>query len=428
MIKSLEIKNFESHKHTVLKDFSPGFNLICGRSNQGKTSILRALKAVCFNEFNPRSIRVGEKFCEITLVTDKGKVYVKKGPKDNHWETTKNGETTKEWDKVGKGLPDDVAEITGMRTVNLGGIEFNANFMDQLSAHFMLASIDDQKASPSDRVRIIDAVSGLTGVEELVKNVSLHNRNKMKEIGSFENEINALKVRKHQEIFLEKEKNDLAVIEGDFVELRKAAEEAILAKRLLDDFVLRGQEVASAKTALSALPKTDEVEGLLKSCEEDFKDFREGEKLKNEIDSLSKGFKESNERLNSLPNVNEVSKELATIAMELEAEEGCQKLLKEIVDVKKWLQGREERLKSLPDVEVPEMMIRKMESMNVVIADAERIAQWMKKCQGEIKQGQEGLEKAKAEEEELEKELHGLLDGMEVCPLCGQRIESKEKR
>lgn len=48
MIKSLELKNFQSHKETRL-DFHPGVNVIIGSSRSGKTAVLRALN---WNRYN----------------------------------------------------------------------------------------------------------------------------------------------------------------------------------------------------------------------------------------------------------------------------------------------------------------------------------------------------------------------------------------
>ena len=48
MLKSLKIRNFESHRNTQL-NFHPGVNVIVGESDQGKTAILRALEWVLFN-------------------------------------------------------------------------------------------------------------------------------------------------------------------------------------------------------------------------------------------------------------------------------------------------------------------------------------------------------------------------------------------
>jgi chromosome segregation ATPase len=48
MLKSLRIINFESHKDTTI-NFTDGFNVIIGQSDGGKSSIIRAIAAVCYN-------------------------------------------------------------------------------------------------------------------------------------------------------------------------------------------------------------------------------------------------------------------------------------------------------------------------------------------------------------------------------------------
>jgi len=48
-IDSIEIKNFQSHKHTVI-NFNNGLNAIIGASDVGKTAIIRALRWVLYNE------------------------------------------------------------------------------------------------------------------------------------------------------------------------------------------------------------------------------------------------------------------------------------------------------------------------------------------------------------------------------------------
>lgn len=48
MLKSITIKSFQSHKDTTI-DFSPGVNVICGKSDSGKSAIIRAIRWVLFN-------------------------------------------------------------------------------------------------------------------------------------------------------------------------------------------------------------------------------------------------------------------------------------------------------------------------------------------------------------------------------------------
>lgn len=56
MIQTLNISNFQSHKHTTLT-FSPGVNVITGASDSGKTAILRALRWLIWNRPNGEDFR-----------------------------------------------------------------------------------------------------------------------------------------------------------------------------------------------------------------------------------------------------------------------------------------------------------------------------------------------------------------------------------
>jgi exonuclease SbcC len=49
MIKTVEIENFQSHKTTMV-EFSPGVNVIKGRSHSGKSSIMRAIRWALLNQ------------------------------------------------------------------------------------------------------------------------------------------------------------------------------------------------------------------------------------------------------------------------------------------------------------------------------------------------------------------------------------------
>ena len=49
MIRSINIKNIQSHKDTTL-EFSPGINAIVGSSNKRKKAVLRALYWAVYNK------------------------------------------------------------------------------------------------------------------------------------------------------------------------------------------------------------------------------------------------------------------------------------------------------------------------------------------------------------------------------------------
>ncbi|WP_035425703.1 AAA family ATPase, partial [Halalkalibacterium ligniniphilum] len=61
-INTVRLENFQSHLDTSI-DFSTGLNVIVGQSDSGKTSILRAIRWVLYNQ--PRGtdfMRVGADF------------------------------------------------------------------------------------------------------------------------------------------------------------------------------------------------------------------------------------------------------------------------------------------------------------------------------------------------------------------------------
>ena len=66
MIKSIELKNIQSHENTKL-EFSPGINAIVGSSNNGKSAILRGLFWIKYNR--PLGI---DTYCSHWNMTDKG--------------------------------------------------------------------------------------------------------------------------------------------------------------------------------------------------------------------------------------------------------------------------------------------------------------------------------------------------------------------
>ena len=80
MIKSIHLKNFQSHKDTLI-EFDQGVNVIVGQSDVGKSAILRAIAWVCTNkpsgdEFisswaDSTSIKIKTDNC--TVIREKGK-------------------------------------------------------------------------------------------------------------------------------------------------------------------------------------------------------------------------------------------------------------------------------------------------------------------------------------------------------------------
>lgn len=65
-IKSLILNNFQSHENTVLS-FDPGFNIIVGSSDVGKSSIVRALKFILFDYWDKNYIRTNHQVTRVFI-------------------------------------------------------------------------------------------------------------------------------------------------------------------------------------------------------------------------------------------------------------------------------------------------------------------------------------------------------------------------
>ena len=171
MLRKLTIRNFESHEDSEI-EFTDGLNLIIGQSNQGKSSIIRALALVAANRFDKDCVRNGADFCEVRAETDRGWVECRRGETVNEWRVCRAGETPKAYRNIGAGMPPGALEALGIGERPRGDLKEIPNIMFQLEKHYMLAEIDGKKATANLVARMMDDAIGLGGLEELIKDMA----------------------------------------------------------------------------------------------------------------------------------------------------------------------------------------------------------------------------------------------------------------
>ena len=205
MLRKLRIINFESHEDTII-EFSDGFNAIIGDSDGGKSSIIRALSAVCYNRWSADMMRVGAHECVIELTTDKGIVTLIKNLKEkvNAYECIlfSNNEKIR-FETIGTSVPDIVFEITGMRELDLGDTKDTPNVMYQLEKHYMLAEINGKSCTSNLIARVFDRVIGLGGMEELISEISSNMINNKKQITKNNEAIDNLRNKMNSNLEIE---------------------------------------------------------------------------------------------------------------------------------------------------------------------------------------------------------------------------------
>ena len=118
MIKSITLKNFQSHEESKL-EFHEGVNVICGPSDSGKTSIFRALRWVKENRpLGSSFIKQGSKGCSVCveIITPEGLVSIE------HSRNAKSGKYTIggiNYEAMGSNVPEEITAVFNFQPENI---------------------------------------------------------------------------------------------------------------------------------------------------------------------------------------------------------------------------------------------------------------------------------------------------------------------
>lgn len=136
----VSIRNFQAISELDVS-FPKGLTVITGETNNGKSSIFRAIEAAIYNVGGDSYIKAGEKFTGVKIRYQGNEVIWKKNKKYKIPTSYKiNGEVL---GRVGKKQPAEVAQALRMEDVNLLRAKERLNFWRQMSLPFL------QDRSPS---------------------------------------------------------------------------------------------------------------------------------------------------------------------------------------------------------------------------------------------------------------------------------------
>ncbi len=158
MLKHLHIKNFQSHEDTLL-EFSPGVNVIVGKSDAGKSACMRAIHWVLNNRpLGDSFIRQGQEEAEVEMLCGgvRGDVQVKRvrGKSKNTYDLQSDvfqGSFT----SFGQSPPKEVTLALNLSDINTQG-QFSPSFL-----------VFDSPGIVADYLR------NITGMEKLDKSVDI---------------------------------------------------------------------------------------------------------------------------------------------------------------------------------------------------------------------------------------------------------------
>ena len=349
MIGSIEAWDWESHEHTLIEGISPGLNLFRGDSNSGKTSIVRILKLVAYNDFDTKCIRTGATKCVVLVKTERGSVKVTRGPKHNLWEVTKIGQATQYFDKIGVNVCPEAAEILGLNVITLGDVKIPVNIMDQLESHFMLSSIGGKDASGSMRAQIVDEISGLSGIEALIKDVSLDHHRFGREINETEKKMEEIRSQLHSEVDLQKEEVVLGKAEKELTDHTTIVALANEGETLTAKAVSVSQGVETIKRALKSIPDTDLAINEIARAEIKTSKAGPAEVIRREAQVSSGKLEVIRDRLSGMPNEQDAFTYLDEADEDVRIEEIASEFLDGCIKTQDSLKKKHDRLSEMPD-------------------------------------------------------------------------------
>lgn len=227
------LNNFQSHEHTEV-DLTDGLNIIVGESNNGKTSILRAIMWVVDNQpLGTDFIMAGKDTCSVMVLYDDG-TFIERGRtlKDTGYYKVgfidENGNLNHQMYRgFTNAVPVEVANVHQMPKVNITkDIETHLNVLSQLDGPFLLTE------SPLVKASAIGRITGTHVIDYAIKESNKTIQNNKKTIKTYISEI-------------EEKKNELSMLPDiDLLEQFSKAYNIVLAraKKISDDILFIGQK------------------------------------------------------------------------------------------------------------------------------------------------------------------------------------------
>lgn len=202
MLKKVILENFQAHEHSEI-EFSEGINVICGASDQGKSSVIRAIRWVLENRPSGFAFkREGSKGAtRVTLIFDSGKIIKTRSETENSYKVYALDKPPVEFKALRTDVPEEVKAVAQFGPYNVQ-YQFGTSFL-----------LDD---SPGDVAKKLNSLSGVSIIDDILKETNSRVRaEKAKETATSELLANLKKtkagfknLKKLEKLVLEAEKLD----------------------------------------------------------------------------------------------------------------------------------------------------------------------------------------------------------------------------
>jgi DNA repair exonuclease SbcCD ATPase subunit len=259
VVKRCRLQNFEGYVDGEI-EFSEGFSAIVGPSCSGKTSISRALRAVCIpKSFSQGWVREGQPFCLIRWESNIGWLEAKKGEGINEFEYEIFGDSkgVVKMKSPGETAFEIAKKILGVESIRIEsvgdkkkvGSRVDVNMMKQSSPEGLLGETGKNKQA------IFDTLCGISDSEDIREGIKVTLRDKKKTNDELVSQLSQIRAGGIPEKKVQEEReayNDLA--------------------DSFDDITSQKQTFIEIMSSFSIITeKTKEVETIGNSLQKDYK-------------------------------------------------------------------------------------------------------------------------------------------------------------
>lgn len=389
----VSIKNYQIIKKAELS-FIPGLNIILGPSNNGKSSILKGIKALLYTTPGTTAIRQGESSYIIGLKYNGHVVLLQKGLKESVYVV--DGE---KYTKFGTTTPEAVSKALNIKELVLNGQKEGLNFWDQMDYPFLL----DKTAVELFRF-IIDSGDN-DRVSNALKRMVSDRQSLSKEINVIQGEIN--------------------IIDQDIDKYKEELESSKDKIEASNKIVKLQSKVAKYRQLLDLKKKLDEIKSQESETNKSL------EKIKTYLTNIKVSYSEVYDRkarvdilqeeMKTLHNIigelSDIAEQITTvniykdvnITVDLSRLKGLKQIKNQINQIR--TDKDSIRLNKLPDIEINYDKFLKLKTLK----------ESSKKIK-DINYKEVELETSKIAFNESKGFYDKLLSNFDVCPVCGQKF------
>lgn len=398
MIDKISLNNFQSHPDTTL-ELSPGINVITGRSDSGKSAILRALYYIRYhrplsNNYPSHWIKdkkgnlSGES--KITITSQKGTLS-KSRTKDS---TTYNINGL-ELSAMGSTLPDQVESFFNLSEVNI---------QRQFDSHFLLSE------TPGAVAKFFNDLVHLDEIDLYLSAIDKRKRQTSSELKSLDASIEETERKLKAFDYLDKAEELCATLEAIDQNLEMLSGDEAILGLTLKTF----SELSFELTALPDIAELDQMFEELKAISlEEENQTRIFENLSVSLIEY-KGVKEDLQKVPDIEKLESLSGKVEITLDELKKVDSDLSIFEVTLDQ---YNRTEKNLSRIPDIEKIESLSEKAS------AYSESILEFREQVMS-LGDSLEAFEEYSEKGEELSKLIPELESQLpDICPLCGNRRE-----